>query len=205
MVLAEHAAYLYLVLLTSALNRKKLHIVKVDWLEHSFIQARKPPEKEYLLEQFENEKNTSLFHSVGVAHGRHLTRVLEQYRPYLKGYKPLCQQRAFGLSRSGTIGTSASTMSAPPPSPSASESLTGSISDASLPSIENDEVEAFTYEDMPIKLSRGVSFAINGKIINPIRHYPEYHEHEFEKYGRVLGLLVLNSFIFHLFITFLVV
>ncbi|KAK8068435.1 hypothetical protein PG996_007547 [Apiospora saccharicola] len=51
MVLAEHAAYLYLVLLTSALNRKKLHIVKVDWLEHSFIQARKPPEKEYLLEQ----------------------------------------------------------------------------------------------------------------------------------------------------------
>ncbi|KAK7953501.1 hypothetical protein PG996_014396 [Apiospora saccharicola] len=33
----------------SALKRKKLHIIKVDWLEDSFIQARKLPEKEYLL------------------------------------------------------------------------------------------------------------------------------------------------------------
>ncbi|KAK8136762.1 hypothetical protein PG984_004702 [Apiospora sp. TS-2023a] len=33
----------------SALKRKKLHIVKLDWLEDSLIQARKLPEKEYLL------------------------------------------------------------------------------------------------------------------------------------------------------------
>ncbi|KAK8102222.1 hypothetical protein PG984_015368 [Apiospora sp. TS-2023a] len=62
----------------------------------------------------------------------------------------------------------------PPQLPGAPPQLSGTppqSPDAPLPSIENDEVKALTYEDMPVKLPRGVPFAINGRIVNPV-HTP---------------------------------
>ncbi|KAK7972287.1 hypothetical protein PG988_006421 [Apiospora saccharicola] len=49
------------------------------------------PSVDQCMQLIKSEKNTSLFHSGGMANGGHLNRVLEQNRPYLKGYKPLCQ------------------------------------------------------------------------------------------------------------------
>ncbi|KAK8103084.1 hypothetical protein PG984_016230 [Apiospora sp. TS-2023a] len=230
-------------LLTLALKRKKLHTVKLDWLEDSLMQARKLAEKHYMLASGGRSIEESLkaktekkkkkaarddelgkvypHPNCGAMQASHQEREERDPVPLrwnaarrppdesARGEPAVSQGLQATLPEEDlrarvTLGAVRAEHLLLPyrrhPLPIRSEYSTGSESDAPLPSIETDEVKAWTYEDMPKEVATRLHAAHqerekhhplvhSGGIvwterIHPkIRHYPEYHEHESDKRG----------------------